>query len=365
MLRAFGFVLLLISHAALLAQPLAELDVVQVSGETGQALDERLRRFESKGFSGSVLVVRDDRVILLKGYGFANIGQNIPNTPSTRFEMNSMTKMFTAASVLRLAGSGRLKLDDRVELHLGPFPAAKSKATITHLATHTAGLVLKGTELAGTDRDVFVESAKRAPIESEPGVVYRYTNAGYSLLAAIIERASGVSYEDYLRQNIFGPAGMGSAVFRDEVPKADPRFARGYVGGATGPVSGPPNPYSWGTVGAGGVWCTVGDVYRWVLFLESGKAFSAEYRELLFSEPRQPSKESFGWAFQAKSSSGRMSITKGGGSDDFASQLLYFPEDRVVIVWSTNNLSKRWRQELNSAITNILFGRSAPVGLPR
>ena len=111
---------------------------------------------------------------------------------------------------------------------------------------HTAGLVTAGTQLPGDSRDAFVAATKAAPIESPPGARYRYTNAGYSLLAAIVEVASGMTFEDYLRQHIFTPAGMRSAVFRIEVPAADTLFARGYVSSSSGPVPGPPNPYNWG-----------------------------------------------------------------------------------------------------------------------
>ena len=334
---------------------LDQLEVEHLSGETGVALNTQLAKFAAAGFSGAVLVVREGRVILLKGYGIANDSGSVPNTPSTRFEMNSMTKMFTAVSILQLAGSGRLGLDDPVARHLGQFPTEKRGATVRQLAMHTAGLVPQGSDLDTSTRDRFVDSVKRIPRESAPGEKYRYTNAGYSLLAAIIERASGESYESYLRKHLFTPAGMLSAVFRYEVPANDPRFAHGYVAGPNGRVPGPPNPYAWGTIGAGGIWSTVGDMYRWLVFVESGKAVPAQFRSILFTPPPAPSLESFGWHYTARTDSSRTRIDKGGGSDDFASQLLYFPDEPVVIIWASNDLSKRWRQTLNRAIPDIVF----------
>jgi CubicO group peptidase (beta-lactamase class C family) len=346
------------------AQEPDSLAIERVVGETGTRVDAQLEVYAAAGYSGAVLVVREGRMVLLKGYGLANLHDSIPNTPATRFEMNSMAKMFTAASILQLAGAGRLALDDPVERYLGRFPAGEA-ATVRHLAMHTAGLIPQGTPLNGNSRDEFIDAVRRAPRESGPGERYRYTNAGYSLLAAIVERVSGESYESYLRRHLFAPAGMRSALFRFEVPASDSRFARGYVAGPSGPEPGPANPYVWGTIGAGGVWCTVGDMYRWLVFVESGEAIPTQFRPLLFAPPPAPSLEAFGWHYRARTDSSRTSIDKGGGSDDFASQMLYYPEERVVIIWTSNDLSKRWRQTLNRAIPDLVFSDRTEATPPR
>ena len=177
-----------------------------------------------------MLVVRDSQIVLVKGYGLADVDRGVRNTAATRFEMNSMTKMFTGVAVLQLAAQGRLRLSDPVARYLGGFPRAKQAATIEQLATHTSGLIVKGTELAGDSRAAFVRDVARTPNESPAGQRYRYTNAGFSLLAAIIETVSGESYEEYLRGHIFTPAGMHTVLFRTEVPMSDSLFAHGYVG---------------------------------------------------------------------------------------------------------------------------------------
>jgi CubicO group peptidase (beta-lactamase class C family) len=235
---------------------------------------------------------------------------------------------------------------------------------VEQLATHTAGLAVAGAPLDGRSRDAFVAGMKAAPVESPPGERYRYTNAGYSLLAAIIEVASGKSFEDYLRQHIFVPAGMQSPVFRTDVRAADATFARGYVGSPSGPVPGPPNPYGWGTVGAGGVWATVGDIYRWVVAVERGEVVPNRYRALLFSAPPPPSLEAYGWHVYAATDTARARIEKGGGSDDFASQLIHFPRDGVTIVWASNNLERRWRKTLNRALPDLIFTGTTRAPLP-
>jgi len=338
----------------------------RVAGVLGARLDTALSRYAQYGFWGSVLVVRDGRIVLLKGYGLANATRGIRNSAATRFEMNSITKTFTGAAILQLAAAGRLTPADPVERHLGALPPEKQGATIEQLASHTSGLIPEGADLAGDTRDAFVQSVKRSPRESPPGAAYRYSNAGFSLLAAIVETASGERYEDYVQRHLFVPAGMGTAGFRTAVSPDDTLSAHGYVGTPARLDPGPPNPYGWGTVGAGGIWCTVGDMYRWLAAIEDGRIVRPEERRVMFT-PRPA--EAYGWHV-GLNPQGRLQVDKGGGSDDFASQLLYFPRERVVIVWASNNLQQRWRRTLNRSLQAITFGDAAPalpppvIGLP-
>ena len=315
------------------------LTQTHVVGALGSQLDSQLTRVADSGFAGTVLVVRDRRIVLLKGYGLAVAELGVRNSPATRFEMNSMTKMFTGVATLQLAAAGRLKLTDPVERYLGAFPEGKRGATIEQLASHTSGLIVAGSNLAGDSRDAFVRDVKQAPREAAPGAEYRYTNAGFSLLAAIIEVASGDSYENYVRQHLFQPAAMRTAVFRDEVPDRDTLFAHGRVGTA--------NPYVWGTRGAGGVWTTVGDMYRWIVAIEDDVVLPAVERRILFSPHKPPAEEAYGWHVSP------LRIDKGGGSANFASQLLYYPDQHIVIIWACNDLRQRWRARLNQALGEI------------
>lgn len=361
MTRAAASLLILLCRAAA-AQAPDSLALPRVAGLLGAQLDAQLTRFAAYGFSGSVLVVREGQIVLLKGYGLADVDRNIPNTAATRFEMNSMTKMFTGVAILQLVGAGRIALSDPVERVLGDFPPGKRGATIAQLTTHTSGLIVEGSTLASDSRDAFVGDVKRTPRESAPSERYRYTNAGFSLLAAIIEVTSGTTYEDYLREHLFAPAEMRSAIFRDQVPVSDPLFAHGYVGTPGALEPGPPNPYVWGTRGAGGVWTTVGDIYRWVVALEQRRVLPEAQWRTLTAPPQPPAQEAFGWHVDT-APDGRARIAKGGGSDDFASQLLYYPRDRIVVIWASNNLRQRWRRTLNDALPGAIFG-GGRVSLP-
>lgn len=313
-----------------------------------------LTRYESYGFSGTVLVVKDDRVVLHEGYGFADRERGIRNGPRTLYEVGSLNKTFTAAAILQLEARGKLSTSEPLSRHLGPFPPAKATATIHHLATHTAGLVPDGTDLgAGTDRGDFVANVKRVPPESVPGERYRYTNAGYSVLAAIIEELSGLSYEAYVREHLARPAGLREIYFRGETT---PRpMAVGYEG--TPPKAVVPPPLRWGTRGAGGMITTVGELHRWYLTLQANPEMRKMFEE-------RPEEEGYAWHVDSDAS-GRRMIHKGGGMPQYAAQLVHYPDDRLVIIWMSNNLQQRWRQALNRGIAAVAFGTEAVTPPPR
>ncbi|HEY0158120.1 MAG TPA: serine hydrolase domain-containing protein [Thermoanaerobaculia bacterium] len=294
-----------------------------------------LSGYEREGFSGTVLVAKDGRIVLHRGYGFADRERQIRNGPRTLFEIASLNKPFTAAAILQLEEQGVLRTSDPLERWLGPFPPEKAAATIDHLAAHTAGLVPEGTDLGeGEDRDQFIAAVKSVARESAPGERYRYTNAGYSVLAAIVEKASGIPYETFIRTRVLPRAGLENVWFRGETVPAN-RMARGYV--ASGEST--PNPYRWGTRGAGGMITTVENVYRFYLAARAEPA----YRKMFQPGPR----ESYGWHVEPAR------IHKGGGMPQYATQLIHHPAERVIFVWASNDLTKRWRDELNEGIARI------------
>ena len=324
-----------------------------VTASRAKSLDALLSRYEAEGFSGTVLVAKNDRIILHKGYGLADRARRIPNGTATLFEIASLTKTFTAAAILQLESNGKLQTTDVLSRYLGAFPAPKDKATIEHLATHTAGLVPDGFDLGeGTDREQFIEAVKRAPAESVPGEKYRYTNAGYSVLGAIIENVSGVDFETYLRNNVFNRAGLRDVYFRDSIPDAvRSRMALGYMGADAAPTE--PPPLRWGTHAAGGAIATVGEVYRWHVAVRTGRVINADGLRKMFMD--RPEDEGYAWHVQ-RDKSGRRMLLKGGGMPQYATQIIEYPDDRIVIIWATNSLQKRWRQDLNRGIAEVMLG---------
>ncbi|MGH7597255.1 MAG: serine hydrolase domain-containing protein, partial [bacterium] len=179
-----------------------------VEGKLGAKLDQYMTRLAKFGFSGAMLVAQKGKIILHKGYGWADMARGIPITNATVFDIASLTKQFTAAAILKLEVQNRLKIGDRLSKFLSNVPKDKAGITLHHLLAHTAGLPA---ELAHEDnftRERFIAAVLRAPLKTRPGQKYSYSNLGYTLLAAIIEMVSGQSYETFLAKELFEPAGM-------------------------------------------------------------------------------------------------------------------------------------------------------------
>jgi len=173
-----------------------------------------------RGFMGSVLVARDGRILLEKGYGFANLEWDIPNTPDAKLRLGSLTKQFTAATILQLQEAGKLRVDDLACHYLQDCPDAWKAVTIHHLLTHTSGLPsARPTEIENititrdrTLAEVVALLAKQEP-EFAPGTQFRYTSGGFAILGRIIEVVSGKPYEQFVKERIFDPLGMRDSSF--------------------------------------------------------------------------------------------------------------------------------------------------------
>ena len=176
-----------------------------------------------KTFMGAVLVARGSDVILSKGYGSANLEWDIPNTPATKFRLGSITKQFTAASILLLEERGKLTLDDPIKKHVPDAPAAWDKITIFNLLTHTSGIPnftglpdYKTLKLEETPVAKTLVSFRDKPLDFVPGEKMSYSNSGYLVLGHVIERVTGASYETFVTDNIFTPLGMKDSGLRLE-----------------------------------------------------------------------------------------------------------------------------------------------------
>ena len=194
-----------------------------------------------KKFMGTVLVARGDQVVLSKGYGSADLEWNIPNAPSTKFRLGSVTKQFTAASILLLEERGKLKTDDLVKKFMPDAPAAWDKITIFHLLTHTSGIPnftgfpdYAKQEPFPTTPEKLVARFRDKPLDFEPGTKWSYSNSGYVLLGYLLEKVSGETYEKFVQENIFGPLGMKDSGY-DSNSAIIARRASGYVMGKNGP----------------------------------------------------------------------------------------------------------------------------------
>ena len=187
-------------------------------------------------FSGSVVVAHDGKPILSRAYGLASRAHDVPNRTNTKFNLGSMNKMFTGVAVAQLAEKGRLAFTDPIGKHLTDYPnkAVAEKVTLHHLLTHTSGV-------GDYFNDKYMEAAKDRfrtvqdffplfvdkPLEFEPGAKFRYSNAGFMILGAVIEKVSGQSYFDYVRDHVYQPAGMADTDAY-EMDQDTPNLATGY-----------------------------------------------------------------------------------------------------------------------------------------
>ncbi|HEX8772947.1 MAG TPA: serine hydrolase domain-containing protein [Pyrinomonadaceae bacterium] len=331
-----------------------------VKGETGAKLDRLLTRYAMYGFSGTVLAAKNGKIILNRGYGLADREHNLPNTTETVFAIGSLTKQFTAAAILQLEAQGKLNTQDFAGKYLGEFPRDKAGITLHHLLTHTSGLISDGAnaQLPLENRDEYVEAVKKTRLRSTPGEKFNYSNVGYNLLAAIVEKVSGISFEDYLQQRLFRPAGMKSTGFINKRQWDASLMSVGYEPAAIGAGSvsrvETAKPSKWDDKGAGGVLTTTGDLYKWYRALEGTRILSAAGRKRLYTPFL--SDYAYGWEVR-KTKQGTPAIQHGGDVPGFQSWFAQFPEEKLVIIMLINN-RMRWRSLLTNTLASAAFGEA-------
>jgi len=234
---------------------------------------------KDKQFMGAVLVARENEVLLDKGYGFANLEWNIPDSPKTKFRLGSITKQFTAASILLLEERGKLKVDDPVKKYMPDAPAVWDRITIFNLLTHTSGIPnftsfsdYRKLEPFSATPEELVTRFRDKPLDFQPGERWSYSNSGYVLLGYLIEKISGESYAQFLQDNIFKPLGMVDSGY-DSNSTVIPNRASGYAPNKDGLVNA---GYIDMTIplSAGGLYSTTEDLLRWEQGLFGGKLLS-------------------------------------------------------------------------------------------
>lgn len=243
-------------------------------------LDQIVRSYvDDRNFTGTVLVARDDKVLLNKGYGHANREWRIPNGPDTKFRIASITKQFTAAAILLLAERGKLKIDDKISAHIPDSPAAWKDITVFHLLTHTSGIPdltrfenFPEIQAIPTTAARSIASFRDKPLEFTPGERFSYSSSGYILLGFLIERLSGHPYERFLQEAIFTPLGMKDSGY-DRNATVMERRASGYAVTKAGVENAEyvdmSLPYA-----AGALYSTTQDLLRWQRALYGGKLLS-------------------------------------------------------------------------------------------
>jgi CubicO group peptidase (beta-lactamase class C family) len=264
-----------------------------IDGELGTRLDALVAGFDAAGggFSGVVLVARDGKVALAKGYGWHDAATQQPLDPRSLWDWASVSKQFTAAALLRLQDKKKLSLDDPLTKFWPKAPADKKKVTVRHLLNHTSGMqsgFRSEWQFDARQRESFVAMALALPLETTPGTRFEYSNSGYALAAALVEQVSGKSFEQCCRDELWQPAGMADAGMIGEVGlelARVPKVARG-VGFGDRPAEfrfAYGNELTWGYRGCGGIVASVMDMLAWDHALRGTKVLSAAGKQQLYT----------------------------------------------------------------------------------
>lgn len=355
---------------ALVGPPVCEARAQPANTSVTAALDDALRRYADLGrFTGAVLVARGDEVLLSQGYGSANVEHAVPNTPQTRFDIGSLAKQFVAAAVLKLSSEGRLDLHAPIRAYLPSYPRpAADHITLHHLLTHTAGVASLGRRDGITEVEESADPVSRAdllaligehPLQFEPGSAFRYSNSGYAVAAAVVEAVAGMPLATALETFVWAPAGMQETGMLDPTTVVA-HLASGYTGYPSQLKHARGAHPSW-HFGSGGVYSTVGDLFRWhralsehaVLPPEQTAAFLAHHVE------RPGGRPAYGYGWFHYRLHDRRVINHGGTTEGFVCELFRFPEDDLFIVVLANlqpELGINIPDALGSALSGIIFG---------
>jgi CubicO group peptidase (beta-lactamase class C family) len=292
-----------------------------------------------RGFDGVEVVWRDGRRV--DAGGFASVGRT-PSVSRTVFDIGSVAKSFTAAAVLRLQAAGRLKIDDPISRVLPAVPPMDRSITISSLLTHTSGLPT----YFSSDRADISSSAAVKEILALPrnrAGTFHYSDAGYTLLAAIVQHVSGEPFRTYIATKLLLPAGMTHTGWYGEPPPPGTAAAHGYVKGADRGLAGEQVSPTWSTLGAGGMISTADDIARWASALLNNEVLPASAVRRLFTPriplPGAPGRASvaYGWITGHAPHGARLLLVGGGTDYGFTSDVRIYPASDVVTVALSNN----------------------------
>jgi CubicO group peptidase (beta-lactamase class C family) len=314
-----------------------------VSGPTAVQID-RFVRDSLPDFSGQVLVALGDTVILHQAYGFADRESKRPVTLETVFDIGSLTKQFTAAAIIALAERGALAVEDTLARFFPGLPPSKARLTLHQLLTHSSGLPqYSGDDYDPMSAEGLVAWLDTVSLEFSPGERYRYSNPGYSLLALVVERASGLPYEGFLQRRLLGPAGLTHTGYRAPDWRGT-ELAVGYELGRKRvgtPLDqrwlddGP----SWNLRGNGGMLSTAAEMYRWQHMLVAGRVLPLDAVQRLttphIGTDRADRRYGYGWAVRSDEA-GRTFVEHTGGNGAFFADVRWYADPEVTFVVTSN-----------------------------
>jgi CubicO group peptidase (beta-lactamase class C family) len=312
-------------------------------------------------FNGSALIAQNGKIILQKSYGYKNFSAHVLNDSNTIFQIGSITKQFTSAVILKLQEEGSLSVNDKLDKYFPQFKYA-NQITIEHLLTHTSGIYNYTSDIDAEDSVIVCKPIDKQfalnlifkhKLDFKPGTQMRYNNSGYYLLGLIIEKVTGKSYEQNVRDIIFAPLQMDHSLF-DFKHSPGTNISTGYQT-LNDSVQKEATAWRWDstvTFAAGGIWSTAGDMYKWAQAVADKKILSTESWKAMTT----PHLGHYGYGLFIDSLFGTQEIYHGGGIPGFSANFCYYPARDVIIILLTN---VGWFDEslnpINADLSAIIF----------
>jgi len=288
----------------------------------------------------ALAVIQNGKPIKTAAYGMANLELKVPTSVDTVFEIGSVSKQFTSASILLLAQDGKLSIDDLISKYLKNTPDTWTNITIRHLLSHTSGLKsytgLDGFALTRhLTQEQFIHEIAQQPMEFQPGESWKYCNTGFNLLGFIIENVSGTNYWAFLRARILQPLGMNATTDRRPGIIITNR-ASGYE--QTNHIHVNRDYDLTDVFAAGALVSTVGDLAKWNAALDCDSPLTAASKELMWTPGRlnngKPTKYGLGWFIEPLN--GHRNIGHGGATSGFSASIQRFPDDHLAVIILSN-----------------------------
>lgn len=314
-----------------------------------ESLSEKVDAILSKTFKtgepgAALLIKKDGKILMRKGYGTADLELGVPVEPDMSFRLGSITKQFTSVSILMLQERGKLSVTDPIDKYLPDFPTHGQVITIENLLTHTSGIVdytslSEWLPLWRKDMTVpeIIALFKDKPLEFAPGEHWKYSNSGYILLGAIIEKAAGGTYENFVQKNIFDPLGMNHSYYGSAsrvLPRRIPGYGRDARGFINAPYISMTQPYS-----AGSLLSSVDDLALWNDAILAGKLIKKESLAPAWTAYtlKDGTSAGYGYGWSVSDYEGHRLIEHGGGIMGFSTYGMLFPDDNALVVLLTNS----------------------------
>jgi CubicO group peptidase (beta-lactamase class C family) len=302
-------------------------------------VDVLMRKYVGQVPGASLLVMKDGAPIVRRSWGMSDLEDRVSATPATNYRLASVTKQFTAAAILLLREDKKLSLDDRVRTWFPSLPKALDSVTIQNLLTHTSGiidyedLIPKGTTTQVHDSDVLRLLESQDSTYFRPGSNYLYSNSGYSLLALIVERASGKSFATFLHDRVFAPLGMNKTVAYENGISTVSNRAFGYTT-KDGAWTRKDQSTTSAVLGDGGIYSSIDDMAKWDAALYDSRLLSDESRRLAFTPhtatDKPDVKYGFGWRINGET------LWHSGETSGFRNVIIRDPSKRLTVVVLTN-----------------------------